>query len=133
MPLARRELLTRTGLALVAGAIASSGGSTGAVAQSLPALPPTPGNFDDWNAVRAQFALSDDFIHMSAMLISSHPKPVREAIDEHRRGMDANPITYLNRNNHQLQEAARTAAGQYLGVNGSEIALTDSTRSEEHT
>src|SRR3712207_4275156 len=127
MPLARRELLTRTGLALVAGAIASSGGSTGAVAQSLPALPPTPGNFDDWNAVRAQFALSDDFIHMSAMLISSHPKPVREAIDEHRRGMDADPITYLHQNNHFLQEAARAAAGQYLGISGSDIALTDST------
>jgi hypothetical protein len=63
----------------------------------MAAPPSAQASFDDWNAVRAQFALSDDFIHMSAMLISSHPRPVREAIDEHRRGMDANPIIYLHR------------------------------------
>src|SRR3954463_3919065 len=75
----------------------------------------------------AQFALSDEFVHMSAMLISSHPKPVREAIEEHRRGMDANPLTYVFQNNRRLQEGARAAAGQYLGVNASDVALTDST------
>ena len=64
---------------------------------------------------------------MSAMLISSHPKPVREAIEQHRRAMDANPLTHLFQNNRLLQEAARAAAGQYLGVNASDIALTDST------
>src|SRR5215211_2886164 len=126
MTLARRELLTRTALALAAGAIASSGGSVGAVAQA--AAVPLAGGSDAWDYVRGQFALSDDFIHMSAMLIASHPKPVRDyAIDEHRRGMDANPITYLQQNNRRLQEAARGAAGRYLGVSGSEIALTDST------
>jgi hypothetical protein len=31
---------------------------------------------------------------MSAMLIASHPKPVRDAIEQHRRAMDANPLTY---------------------------------------
>jgi len=120
MTLARRELLTRTALALAAGAIASSGGSVGAAAQA--AAVPLAGGSDAWDYVRGQFALSDDFIHMSAMLIASHPKPVRDAIDEHRRGMDANPITYLQQNNRRLQEAARGAAGQYLGVSGSEIA-----------
>src|SRR5215211_4521409 len=93
MTLARRELLTQTGLALAAGAIASSAGSTGA-AQSIAAPSSAQGSSDDWNAVREQFALSDDFIHMSAMLISSHPRLIQEAIDEHRRGMDANPVTY---------------------------------------
>jgi selenocysteine lyase/cysteine desulfurase len=127
MTLGRRELLTQTGLALAAGAIASSAGTTDAVDQGMSALPLSPGTFKDWAAVRAQFALSDDFIHMSAMLISSHPRPVRGAIDEHRRGMDANPITYLHQNNRRLQEAARAAAGQYLGIGGSDIALTDST------
>jgi selenocysteine lyase/cysteine desulfurase len=80
----------------------------------------------DWEAVRAQFALSDEFIHMSAMLISSHPKPVR-AIEEHRQAMDANPLMYLFENNRALQDSARAAAGQYLGLEASEIALTDST------
>jgi selenocysteine lyase/cysteine desulfurase len=127
MTLARRELLSRTGIALAAGAIASSAGATEAVAQGMSSLPLAPDTPEDWLAVRGQFALSDDFIHMSAMLISSHPKPVREAIDEHRRGMDANPITYLHQNNRRLQEAARAAAGQYLGTSGSDVALTDST------
>ncbi len=127
MTLGRRELLTQTGLALAAGAIASSAGTTDAVAQGMSAWPLTPDTLEDWTAVRAQFALTNDFIHMSAMLISSHPKPVREAIDEHQRGMDANPITYLHQNNRRLQEVARAAAGQYLGISGSDIALTDST------
>ena len=82
---------------------------------------------DTWDGVRAQFALSDEYIHLSAMLIASHPKPVRDAIEEHRRAMDANPLTYLFRNNRSLQEAARTAAGHYLGIDASDIALTDST------
>lgn len=127
MTLVRRELLTRTGLALAAGAIASPAGATGAAAQGLPAWPLASGSLEGWAAVRAQFALSDDFVHMSAMLISSHPGPVREAIDAHRRGMDANPIVYLHQNNRRLQEAARAAAGRYLGVGGADIALTDST------
>jgi selenocysteine lyase/cysteine desulfurase len=126
MVLARRELLARTGLALAAGAIASSGHLRQSAAQDITA-PLDPSSVDAWDAVRAQFALSDDFIHMSAMLISSHPKPVRDAIEEHRRAMDANPLSYLFENNRRLQEAARTAAGQYLGVSASEIALTDST------
>ncbi len=64
---------------------------------------------------------------MSAMLIASHPKLVRDAIEEHRRAMDANPLTYLFQNNRAFQDAARAAAGQYLGINASDIALTDST------
>ena len=82
----RRELLTRSGLALAAGAMGSSAGWLDAAAQDNP-LERAEGL--DWPAVRAQFALTDEFIHMSAMLISSHPKPVRKAIQEHRRGMDA--------------------------------------------
>jgi isopenicillin-N epimerase len=120
----RRELLTRSGLALAAGAIGSSAGWLGAAAQDIA---PDVVEGPDWAAVRAQFALTDEFIHMSAMLISSHPKPVRKAIREHRRGMDDNPLTYVFENNRRLQEGARAAAGQYLGVNASDIALTDST------
>src|SRR4051794_15682392 len=116
----RRELLTRTGLAVAAGVIGSSGGWTDAAAQDIAAEA-------NWDGVRAQFALSNEFVHLSAMLIASHPKPVREAIEEHRRGMDANPLTYVFENNRRLQGAARAAAGQYLGVNASDIALTDST------
>jgi len=82
---------------------------------------------DAWDDVRAQFALSDDTIHMSAMLIASHPATVREAIERHRRGLDADPVTYLERNNTPMQREARSAAGRYLGVDAGNIALTDST------
>jgi isopenicillin-N epimerase len=116
----RRELLTRTGLALAAGAIGAPPwialGSEGAADNVL-----------DWAAVRAQFALSDAVIHMSAMLLSSHPQSVRKTIEEHRRGLDADPFTYIVENNHRLLDASRAAAGSYLGVDGSNIALTDST------
>ena len=126
MPLARRELLARTSLALAAGAITASGGLTGAAGQTA-LQPPDVRWADTWDGVRAQFALSEEYIHLSAMLIASHPKPVRDAIEEHRRAMDANPLTYLLRNNRSLQEAARTAAGHYLSIDASDIALTDST------
>src|SRR5215217_5291923 len=68
----RRELLTRSSLALAAGAMGSSAGWLDAAAQDNP-LEGADGL--DCPAVRAQFALSDDFIHMSAMLLSSHPRP----------------------------------------------------------
>jgi len=120
----RRELLARSGLALAAGAMGSTSAWMEAAAEDIP---PQTLDGPDWPAVRSQFALTNEFIHMSAMLISSHPKPVRNAIQEHRRGMDADPLTYVFQNNRRLQEEARTAAGQYLGVGGSGIALTDST------
>jgi|tagenome__1003787_1003787.scaffolds.fasta_scaffold20909140_3 selenocysteine lyase/cysteine desulfurase len=126
MPLARRELLARTGAALAAGTIGASAGWNQAAAQTTPQVADVPSR-NTWDNVRAQFALSDEYIHLSAMLIASHPKPVRDAIEEHRRAMDANPLSYLFQNNRPLQEAARAAAGQYLAVNASDIALTDST------
>jgi isopenicillin-N epimerase len=123
MTWARRELLTGTGLALTAGALTSSSGWAQTAVQETA----VPADASIWDAVRAQFALSDAFIHMSAMLIASHPKAVRDAIEEHRRAMDANPLMYVFHNNRRLQDAARAAAGQYLGVSASDIALTDST------
>lgn len=123
MTLARRELFAGAGLALAAGAV----GVTPRAYAAEGAPEPAEAGGDPWAAVRAQFALSDDFIHMSAMLIASHPKPVRDAIEAHRRGMDANPLAYLFQNNRPLQEAARAAAGRRLGVEAADIALTDST------
>src|SRR5687767_11371293 len=105
MTLASRALLAGTGLALAAGAIAAPRASTAVLAQDPQEDRQASGAPDGWDAVRAQFALSEDYVHMSAMLIASHPKPVREAIETYRRGLDANPITYLHENNRPLQEA----------------------------
>ncbi len=64
---------------------------------------------------------------MSAMLIASHPLPVQEAIERHRRGLDADPVEYLEAHDERLTGAARQAAATYLGIHPSHVALTDST------
>ncbi len=80
-----------------------------------------------WAGIRQQFALSPEFIHLSAMFISSHPEPVRRAIEGYRRALDANPSVYLEENNSQLRGQALAAAAHYMGVSPQDIALTDST------
>jgi isopenicillin-N epimerase len=85
------------------------------------------GNFSDWASVRELFDLSPDTIHMSAMLLASHPKPVRDAIARHRSALDSDPVEYLEDNGDRLTEASREAAARYLGVDSAHVALTDST------
>jgi hypothetical protein len=114
----RREflMLTGTGLAAVsAGSLVQPNQAAGQESAT------DTGNSGNWDTVRAAFDLSEDRIHMSAMLIASHPKPVRDAIEEHRRGLDADPVGYLERNDNRLTRAVRSAAA------GSLVALTDST------
>jgi isopenicillin-N epimerase len=129
MSLRRRDFLTRTGLVLAGGAVGPA--CDGDMASLDPDVPPHvlagTNNNDRWAEVRNQFSLTGEYIHMSAMLISSHPRPVREAIEEYRRGLDENPALYLGQNNGPRREAVRAAAGRYLAVDAAEIALTDST------
>ncbi len=113
--LTRRALLARAGLAT--GAVALG---TGRRAEAAPDL-------TEWRAVRAQFALAPGLVHLTSFLLASHPRPVREAIDYHRRRLDANPVDYLHANEGRLTGEVRAAAARYLGVPASEVALTDST------
>jgi selenocysteine lyase/cysteine desulfurase len=113
--LTRRGLLARAGLATGALALGR--------AESVEALP----DLTDWSAVHAQFALARDRIHMTSFLLAAHPRTVRDAIDRHRRRLDANPVEYLHANEARLTGAVRAAAGRFLGVSPSEVALTDST------
>jgi isopenicillin-N epimerase len=85
------------------------------------------GSTDDWGTVRGQFRLSGDKIHMSAMLLAAHPEPVRRAIERHRDGLDTDTVAYIEQNDETLQRQGRAAAGDYLGVHQSHVALTDST------
>lgn len=87
----------------------------------------TASSLDDWQAVRDLFELTPDRTHMSAMLLSSHPRQVREAIERHRKALDRDTVVYLEANMNDLTEASRQAAGDYLGIHPSHIALTDST------
>jgi selenocysteine lyase/cysteine desulfurase len=115
----RRTFLVRTGLLL----------GTGLLADALPSLTPAAAapRLDTWEAVRKQFLLSRRFIHMTGFLLASHPAPVREAIDRHRRGLDENPAHYWMDNEERFEADVLRAAAEYLGVNPTDIALTDST------
>ena len=118
----RRQFLTLSSLGLAAGAMGellSKEPSAGGPGQA-PAL-------DDWAAVRDQFALSRAFIHLASLLLASHPAPVRQAIEDHRRGLDENPVHYLREQGPKLDAAVLRAAATYLGVDPAHIALTTST------
>lgn len=108
--------------------------------QLAPAIPtvlgvPSLAAFEDqstsplsgWQSVRALFELTEDKVHMSAMLLSSHPRPVREAIARHRQALDQDTVAYLEAHMGEFTEASRTAAGRYLGIHPSHVAFTDST------
>jgi isopenicillin-N epimerase len=66
-------------------------------------------------------------IDMSSMLITSHPRTVRDAIARHRRGLDENPTLYLEEQISPSRDRTLAAAAAYLGASENEIALTDST------
>jgi len=121
----RRDFLVRTGLALGAGAFAGFGRALAdppAVSTARAAS-----GAEDWEAVRSLFNLSPDRIHLASFFLASHPKPVRDAIDRHRRALDENPIGYWLDNVDRLEADVLSAAALHLGVQPTDIALTDST------
>lgn len=77
--------------------------------------------------MRAQFDLARDYIHLGAFYLSSHPRPVRDAIDRHRRALDDNPFLYVANRLFEMPVEIRRVAADYLGGTADEVALTDST------
>ena len=117
----RRDFLVRTGLTLSAGILAE-------VSPHAFAEQPSPQRtFTTWDNLRSQFSLSPDLIHLAAFFLASHPTPVREAIERHRAGLDADPIGYWVEHEEKQEAKVLQAASEYLGGNPTDIALTDST------
>lgn len=83
--------------------------------------------YGSWADIRKQFLLNPNKIHMSQMLLASHPKPVRDAIEAHRKAFDENPVEYWEANFMTIENDIRNAASAYMEADPSEIALTDST------
>ncbi len=119
----RRDFLIRGGLTLGAAAIAARPNVASAKQPVAPAANP-----QDWSWVRSQFDLMDPKVaNFGGFYLVSHPKSVRAALERHRAGLDHNPMEYQHKGG-EFEDAVRTAAGEYLGVDGKkEIALTDST------
>jgi selenocysteine lyase/cysteine desulfurase len=119
----RRQFLARSSAVIGAAAFGRPTLGQDAPAASHAVL----GRMDDWKAVRAEFNLDPALIHMSGFFLASHPRQVREAIDRHRRGLDANPIGYHQHNDSPLTVRTLRAAAEYLEAPAGAIALTDST------
>jgi isopenicillin-N epimerase len=117
----RRNFLVRSGLAIGAALLAAENPVSTAIAGAPPL------KLDSWQAVREQFQLSRDYIHLAGFFLASHPTPVRAAIERHRRGLDADPIGYWFEQEEKQEAAVLRAAADYLAVDPTEIALTDST------
>jgi isopenicillin-N epimerase len=123
MSMDRRNFLTG---ALTTGALGTV--ARGRLALAAPPPPAKPASdLSTWAGVRAEFPLSRDYVHMALMLLTSHPRTVREAIDRHRRGLDDNPVVYGLANFGRLEDAVRAAAADYTGGKPAEIALTGNT------
>jgi isopenicillin-N epimerase len=81
---------------------------------------------DTWEGVRSLFPLTRDLIFLAGLFVTSHPTPVRRAIEAHQRGLDENPFEYLEQR-FGLEDEVRKAAGEFLAASPDEVALTDST------
>jgi selenocysteine lyase/cysteine desulfurase len=111
------ELGRRTVLAAMLAACSTTAGA-----------PPAPSRFDpgNWDDVRALFPLDPDLVQTAAFVLAAHPKPVRDAIERHRAGLDVDTEGYLN-SQWAAEDEARAAAARYLGGVPEQVALTDST------
>ena len=114
----RRQFLTS---AAVGGAAAFGGGYVLAQASQLPAPDAS------WAEIKRQFDIAPGIVQMSSFYLASHPKPVRDAIERHRRGLDRDSHSYIEHNIAPLERAVRDQASAYLGVDADELAFTDST------
>ena len=81
----------------------------------------------DWTALRNLFPLTKKYIQLSTFLLSSHPKPVADAIEMHRRGLDENPADYWHHRFRTIENDIAKVAAEYIGGQPQNIALTDST------
>jgi isopenicillin-N epimerase len=123
MSLNRRKFLTNTGLTIAAGALAASNQKSGFAAETF--------NKSDlsnsWAAVREQFDVARDYVHLSSFFLASHPRAVKAAIEKHRRALDDNPLFYVEKQLFESPYKIETAIAEYVGGRREEIALTTST------
>ncbi|MBP1124259.1 MULTISPECIES: aminotransferase class V-fold PLP-dependent enzyme [Pseudomonas] len=85
---------------------------------------------DPWTGLKQLFDQDPSYLHFSNFLVTSHPRPVRDAIERYRLQIDRNPGLAMD---WDLQETwkregqVRDWAGRYLKATPAQIALTGST------
>src|SRR5689334_18437725 len=80
----------------------------------------------NWPEVRASFKLNHRLTHLAAFWLSSHPRPVREAISRLRENIDKNPYFFMIENGDSLEDAAIVAVSNFINAFPSGISLTSS-------
>ena len=120
----RRKFLTGLGISVGASLLASKQLLAGAQSPANEVKTIAPG---DWTALRDLFPLTKKYIQLSTFLLTSHPKPVSDAIEMHRRGLDENPADYWHQRFETIDHDIAEAAAEYMGGKAKNIALTDST------
>jgi len=124
MPFDRRSFLARAGLTAAATRLVAE------AAAAAPRLASASGEVD-WTAVRALFNLAPDRIHLASFYLVSHPKPVRDAIDEYRRRLDADNLwleeAMFAEGHAHLQDRVKQKLAAYVGGRAEEIALVPNT------
>jgi selenocysteine lyase/cysteine desulfurase len=123
----RRDFLVRGGLLAGATTLAGAGGyvagrELGRSEGDAQAAGSEAGKTDT-----RQFLLDPAYVNLTTFLLASHPRVVREAIERHRRGLDAGTALYLRQAEPMFEDEARDAAAEYLGTAQEQVALTDST------
>lgn len=120
----RRDFLKQAGILAAALPLGASLPNVARAASNAP----LPRN--QWAQLQQLFEQDPDYLHFSNFLITSHPKPVREAIARHRAALDRNPGLAMDWDLgviEQREENVRVWAGRYLKASPKQIALTGST------
>ena len=125
MSLTRRNFLIRGSLSLAAGAL-------GPVLVAAKTRESVPADFKDWQSVRRQFELAPDYIHLALFFLASHPRPVRQAIEQHRAKLDANPLLTVENSifvqtDENIPLQVCRALASYTGGDWQDFALTQNT------
>ncbi|WP_236180428.1 MULTISPECIES: pyoverdine-tailoring periplasmic protein PvdN [Pseudomonas] len=121
----RRDFLKQAGILAAALPL---GASLPNLASASTAAAPTPRN--KWVQLQQLFDQDPAWLHFSNFLITTHPRPVREAIEMHRAALDKNPGLAMDWDHgvtEKREEAVRVLAGQYVQADARQIALTGST------
>jgi isopenicillin-N epimerase len=126
MSLTRRNFLISGSLFLAAGALSPL------VVQAAKTKEGAPIDFKDWDSVRREFELSPDYIHLALFFLASHPRAVRQAIEQYRAKIDANPFIAVDSatfepGNGNIPLQVCRAIANYIGSEPQEIALTQNT------
>lgn len=122
----RRQFLVGTGAGIGLGKAASMLAACAPGAPPDALAPSQPGSWT-WEQIRAEFPADPAHVHMTSFFLCSHPRVVREAIEQHRRGLDENPVHYLDDNVARFEKSLRRAAADYFESDPDSFAITDST------